>query len=678
MKKEIVMEQSIIDERFELVRERILTIRKQNDAIKPFDAYFGKVAEFLSRVIEAEVRFGLFEPEGNLWWKNNSEETLKTINHGLFEDVLKENYDTSFANPKYATEQLGEKFGALLAAVYTDVRSSICEIFENQKLFMTIRLELFIEIYNMFEDELPEYEEVRSVFYWYMSDYLDTMFAHGIVSGIVPDECRITKIISECDDWDDLRYLYRLRYYVSEDVIKTAKYINSLPQEEIDAIADTYVGGYKRGFEIANKRLDKKKVVQIRFCPGFERIVKRAGEMFAQLGLASTYRIMSKINNQYHYDHRNDSGLYLDKAFVERKLSVVKAVYEEYKQYAAEYAGPAVIEIFGEEPFTPENKAECVKLDEKQRKLNIRYISKNCEISNEYMPDEETSFTIIAFPVPQIGENFEEIFKETIRINTLDNDLYGKIQQTIIDELDKCSYVRILGKGGNRTDLTVNLVELDDPSTQTKFENCRADVNIPLGEVFTSPKLKGTSGILHVSEVYLNDLKYIDFQVEFRDGCVVDYTCKNFPEESANRMYVKENVLMNHDTLPMGEFAVGTNTTAYRMAQKYGIVYKMPILIVEKMGPHFAVGDTCYSESEDFKVYNPDGKEIIARENDFSALRNSEPEKAYFNCHTDITIPYHEIGEISLYDESGSRTVLIKDGRFVLPGTELLNKAFDE
>ena len=143
-------------------------------------------------------------------------------------------------------------------------------------------------------------------------------------------------------------------------------------------------------------------------------------------------------------------------------------------------------------------------------------------------------------------------------------------------------------------------------------------------------------------------------------------------------MYVKENVLMNHDTLPMGEFAVGTNTTAYRMAQKYDIVYKMPILIVEKMGPHFAVGDTCYSRSEDFKVYNPDGKEIIARENDFSVLRDSEPEKAYFNCHTDITIPYHEIGEISFYDENGNKTVLIENGRFVLPGTELLNRAFDE
>ena len=38
---------------------------------------------------------------------------------------------------------------------------------------------------------------------------------------------------------------------------------------------------------------------------------------------------------------------------------------------------------------------------------------------NQYMPGDETSFTIIAFPKPDIGPDFEEIFRETIRINTL-------------------------------------------------------------------------------------------------------------------------------------------------------------------------------------------------------------------------------------------------------------------
>ena len=45
-------------------------------------------------------------------------------------------------------------------------------------------------------------------------------------------------------------------------------------------------------------------------------------------------------------------------------------------------------------------------------------------------------------------------------------------------------------------------------------------------------------------------------------------------------------------------------------------------------------------------MYNPDGKEIIARDNEVSILRKEDEGKAYFHCHTDITIPYDELGLI--------------------------------
>ena len=76
---------------------------------------------------------------------------------------------------------------------------------------------------------------------------------------------------------------------------------------------------------------------------------------------------------------------------------------------------------------------------------------------------DETSFTIIAFPVPAIGEHFPEIFKETIRINTLDYELYRNMQQKIIDVLDTAEYVEVIGKGENRTNMQVRLAALSDP-----------------------------------------------------------------------------------------------------------------------------------------------------------------------------------------------------------------------
>ena len=236
--------------------------------------------------------------------------------------------------------------------------------------------------------------------------------------------------------------------------------------------------------------------------------------------------------------------------------------------------------------------------------------------------------------------------------------------------------MHILGTGVNQTDLTINLIDLKNPEKETIFENCVADVNIPVGEVFTSPKLAGTNGVLHVSEVYLDELRYENLKITFKDGMITEYTCSNFETEEENQKYVRENVLFHHDTLPMGEFAIGTNTTAYVMAEKYGIGAKLPILIAEKMGPHFAVGDTCYSWAEDTAVFNPDGKEIIARDNEVSILRKEDLSKAYFGCHTDITIPYKELGLLTVMNEDGTETPIIRDGRFVLPGTEELNKPF--
>ena len=137
-------------------------------------------------------------------------------------------------------------------------------------------------------------------------------------------------------------------------------------------------------------------------------------------------------------------------------------------------------------------------------------------------------------------------------------------------------------------------------------------------------------------------------------------------------------MLYHHDTLPLGEFAIGTNTTAYVAAEKYKIADKLPILIAEKMGPHFAVGDTCYSHAEDVKVYNPDGKELIARENELvSEYRHADISKAYFNCHTDITIPYDELGRLFAVTKEGEELTIIENGRFLLEGCEELNQPFE-
>ena len=671
--------------RYELAIERIENIKGENTVSEKYRDYFRTLADFVLLVDKLKEKI-----ENGEYYKLSIEE-LECWNTHLYEDVLGEHYKTSYANPVFATEKFGIEYGRLLSFLYTELRGAIPYAFEKKTEYLDILFELFIEVYNQFEEEKePEYEHVRQTIYWYASDYCDVFLTDRIKEQIDPEDNFAVDLIMN-SDLNDVRYLYYYGEYVSENEKRTAMHLNELPLETIQKMADVYTEGYRVGFVNTGKDLSKKATVNIRYTLGFERVIRIAIENFRKMGLKPTiYRagvsVLTKrqhlkigyyggiANKQYEYDHKDDQALILDRQFMERKLEVMRTTYEQYKDLARRHAGPACMETFGEEPFTPVSKSEAVKLNDKQKEIALEYDSKSSQLVNSYIPGDERSFTIVAYPVPEIGDQYEEIFDEIIKINTLDAKVYEKVQQTIIDALDQGTSVHILGNNGNHTDLRVQLYKLKDPKKETIFENCVADVNIPVGEVFTSPVLEGTNGVLHVSQVYLNELLYKDLEVTFSNGMVADYSCKNFEHELENKEYILDNVLYRHPTLPLGEFAIGTNTTAYVAAKKYNIADKMPILIAEKMGPHFAVGDTCYSWAEDIKVYNPNGKEIVARDNSVSIQRKEDVSAAYFHCHTDITIPYEELKSITVECADGKEIEIIRDGIFVLPGTEILNE----
>lgn len=675
----------MVEERYNLVVDRIGDIKEERTVDVKFRDYFVKVAEFIHLIDGTKKKIEDHTFDGM------QIEELAAWNKKLYSDILPEHYRESYANPDYAVAQLGEAYGSTLSALYAEIRAAIVYVYEKKTEYLDILFELFIEVYNQFEEEeMPEPHVLKEILYWYASDYCDVFVADRIHEQVDATQSFAADLILG-SDLADLRYLYRFGEYISDSELTTAKYLLSLDETTIQKMADVYTEGYRIGFVNTGKDLSKKKTVNIRYVLGFERVVKKAIENFDKMGLKPviyrsgvsmlTKRQHLKIgyygaiaNKQYECDHRNDQALFLDKKFVERKLEVIATTYEHLKEEAGAFAGPACIEMFGEVPFVPEQKETALKLSEKQQELSVFFDGRQSRLTNTYIPGDERSFTIIAYPVPEIGEDYEEIFQEIIRINTLDAGLYEQVQQTLIDALDQGESVHICGENGNRTDLTVQLHTLSDPEKETIFENCVADVNIPVGEVFTSPVLEGTNGVLHVSKVYLNELQYKDLEITFSNGMVADYRCSNFERELENKEYIRDNVLYRHDTLALGEFAIGTNTTAYQAAKKYGIEDKMPILIAEKMGPHFAVGDTCYSWCEDIAVYNPNGKEIIARDNSVSIQRKEDLGKAYYHCHTDITIPYEELGKIEVNKKDGGHILLLEHGRFVLPGTEILNE----
>ncbi len=661
-----------LKERYELVTERVAELADDAKEAGVYADYFEKTAQYLM-LLNTLAEHGLKDEIRGM-----EEAKAAEYNRRLFADIRGEAYEESYANPAYAVAKFGTEAGQILSALLARIYECRRTVVEGNLQEVCIYSELFVELYSYFCEEDVELDLVKDALYSFMHDYTEVFNENYICRMVNPDYDYCFDIVMH-SDFSTPSYLYRYGMFVGENEIGISQFLNTFSEEEIQAMADTYTEGYRMGFVAGQKDLSIKTTAEVRYPIGFERMVRAAIKNFEKLNLRVVLRpSTTSPNKQFEYDQKETAGLWYDKAYVERSLEVYRTVFEKYKTWAAGYAGPAVIEVFGEVPFSPANKEDRVRYNEKQQKLLIYQNSEFGQIMNRYIKGEERSFTIIAYPIPEIGEQFKEIFAETVKLNTLDYVLYRDMQQKIIDVLDQAEKVHILGANGNKTDLYVSIYPLQNPEKETAFENCVADVNIPVGEVFTSPVLKGTTGKLHVSQVYLHEYNFENLEIDFVDGMIDKYTCTNFESEEENKKYMQDNVLYRHDTLALGEFAIGTNTTAYKMAREYDIAAKLPILIAEKTGPHFAVGDTCYKYDEDNITYNPDGKAIVARDNEVSALRKEDASKAYYNCHTDITIPYDELGRITVIKKDGSTEDIIVDGRFVVPGTEELNKPLDE
>ncbi len=234
-------------ERMELAAERISQIAADSNVPVPFARFFKEEAQFITKMLElSEI---IREKKTQQW----TLEEWKLNNESLYADILPEQYQTSFGNPEYAVQELGEVHGRILSFLYAEIRGLIVFAFEQRWDDILIICELFIEIYNCFEEEeLPGYRQIQQIIYWYVSDYSDQTLAYRIREAVDPSLDFATKIIME-SDLNDLRYLYQYGEYVNDSIIETAKFLNRLPQEEIDRIASVYTEGYRIGFILGNK-----------------------------------------------------------------------------------------------------------------------------------------------------------------------------------------------------------------------------------------------------------------------------------------------------------------------------------------------------------------------------------------------------------------------------------------
>ena len=195
------MDMEVMKERYELSMARIKAFQTEETVGEPYRDYFCHVSRFIGlcgQVLDA-VLDGSFEG----WDK----EKLKRVNQELYSDILPGAYENSYGNPAYAASRFGMEMGRLLCFLYGEIRGDILYAFEGRISDLVIYNEALIEIYNLFEEEMPEPETVRDVLYWCVSDYCDQTLSYRVREGVDPSIDGMKRIIME-SDLSDLSYLY--------------------------------------------------------------------------------------------------------------------------------------------------------------------------------------------------------------------------------------------------------------------------------------------------------------------------------------------------------------------------------------------------------------------------------------------------------------------------------------
>lgn len=273
-----------LEERYGLAKSRIQKIASEECVKQEFCDYFQKTAAFIAEITAAYE----YAADGSLY--RASLEELQHLNRRLYEDVLPENYGSGYADPAYAVSRFGTEMGRALSFLYTELRCLIAYAFEKDIEEITMRMELFLEVYGSFvcaweeNGQAPEAEEVRQMIYWFVNDYTESEVAKKLRINFCPEEDFALRLIMD-SDLEDLRYLYYFGEYITENELETARHLNRMTEEDVRKMADTYTEGYRIGFEAGNKDISKKKTVNIRYSLGFERMIRMAVENFADMGL---------------------------------------------------------------------------------------------------------------------------------------------------------------------------------------------------------------------------------------------------------------------------------------------------------------------------------------------------------------------------------------------------------
>lgn len=224
-------------------------------------------------------------------------------------------------------------------------------------------------------------------------------------------------------------------------------------------------------------------------------------------------------------------------------------------------------------------------------------------------------------------------------------DEIKKGNEVLVNRFDRAQKVKIQNDDG--TDLSLDI-------TGQTFVNSVVLKNLPGSEVFSSPLKFGVDGRIVSKGRFQYDTSGVieDITLDFDKGRIVNFSARVGNDDLSNIIHRDDN--KGEGTRYLGEIGFGTNPHLRH--------HLINSLLVEKIcgSFHVAIG-SCYR----YEVY--DGKPVKLKNGNRSASE----------VHFDLTTLLRgKNGLIELTYEDGNTEAIQKDGDWIVPGCEILNKGW--
>ena len=195
-------ENELVEERYALIMERIHAIAQEDTVDAPYGDFFQKNTAFLMMIEE------LLQLEKNGALEQSTLQECETWNQRLYQDITPQNYMESYTNPAYAESVFGKEYGQILCFLAAELRAMIPYAYEGRVYDITILCELFVEIYNHFEEKIIDRKEIKDTICSFYHDYSEVFAEKRIREQLNPEYDFFTKIVME-SYLENPCYLYR-------------------------------------------------------------------------------------------------------------------------------------------------------------------------------------------------------------------------------------------------------------------------------------------------------------------------------------------------------------------------------------------------------------------------------------------------------------------------------------